>query len=129
MQHTDTPRENLQDVLFAVKGSEEGTKYHLEIPPKKVFYLNSLSLEMTEETCNANIYFENENDDEEIENILICKLNRNIPSSQLCLPFELDYLDFVVKGKGTVHFVGFLRTNPNVIDYNNMEIIEDGFKL
>ena len=114
--------------FFSIQSSEKGTKYRLEIPTGEMFVLEAV-------TClngNSTIAFEiddDESDENETKLLYIARLNEQIPTHITNLKFDLQYIDFVCVGNGTVHFKGLMKEDPHFIRYDDEEIIEGGFEM
>ena len=114
--------------FFTVQATEQGTKYHLDIPMGDMFVLESMICP----NGNVIVGFEiddDESDDDQTKLLYIARLNEHIPTHVVNLKFDLQYVDFVCKGNGIVHFKGMMCEDPHFQRYDDEEIIEGGFEM
>ncbi|EDR23062.1 hypothetical protein EDI_143740 [Entamoeba dispar SAW760] len=114
--------------FFNVKASENGTKFHLEIEEGLMYVLTTISVLNGE--CIVSFEIEDdESDDNKMKEIYIARLCKTIPTELLHLEFDLQYVDFIVRGTGEVYFNGYNIIDPRFRDYKDEDIEEGGFEM
>ncbi|KAL7713203.1 Nucleoplasmin-like domain-containing protein [Entamoeba marina] len=79
---------------------------------------------------NADIAFLQDDEFDKPQPILIGKVNsKTCPTHTLNLFFDIAYIDFLIKGEGEIHFTGRFDLDHKLIDYDGMDIIEEGFDM
>ncbi|EKE42723.1 hypothetical protein ENUP19_0264G0022 [Entamoeba nuttalli] len=114
--------------FFNVKASENGTKFHLEIEEGLMYVLTTISVANGE--CVVSFEIEDdESDEDKMKEIHIARLSQSVPMESLHLEFDLQYVDFVVRGSGEVYFNGYDIIDPRFRDYMDEDIEDGGFEM
>ena len=118
----------LTDKYLIIEAKPEGNKYHFDIPKGQIFCIQTISILNGNATIGIEVD-DDESDNEATKEILLGILNEKIPTHNLYIEIDINYVDFIVKGTGEVYICGYFVNNPNYIDFDMMDIVEEGFKL